>query len=104
MYILSMIILIFFAIIGLCAFISAIIYAAHNTKGDEILIVLRKLNEENAEGRLRKAAGICMNTRDAKLLCVCERDNPAFVICEKFKADYPFIEITNERAIHELFI
>ena len=92
MYILSMIILIFFAIIGLCAFITAVIDSMHSGAG-ELLIILRELSEDNAEARVRKAAGICRNCRGSRIICVCEKDSPEESICEMLKRDHPFITI-----------
>lgn len=103
MYILGMIVLIFFAIIGLCAFITAVIDAAHSSTEDEILIVLRKLTADNAESRIRKSARICMSTKGAGLICVCDSGEPAYSICEMMKRDHPFIEIVNSRSICDIF-
>ena len=102
MYLFCMILLIFFAIIGLSAFITAIINAAHNSTDDEILLILRNLNENNAEARIRKAARICMNTKGAQIICVCDDKNPAYSICEIMKREYPFIEIKNKDETKEL--
>ena len=58
MYILCMIILIFFAIIGICALITSLL--DHCYHGDhETMLVLKELSTENAEARIRSAARIC---------------------------------------------
>ncbi len=103
MYLFCMILLIFFAIIGLSAFINTIINAAHNSIDDEILLIIGNLNENNAEARIRKAARICMNTKGAQIICVCDDKNPAYSICEIMKREYPFIEIKNTDEANELF-
>ena len=102
MYLFCMILLIFLAIIGLSSFINAIINAAHNSTDDEILLILRNLNDNNAEARIRKASRICMNTKGAHIICVCDDRNPANNICEIMKREYPFIETKNKNEIKEL--
>ena len=101
MYILSMIILIFFAIIGLCAFITAVIDSMHSGAG-ELLLILRDLRTDTAEARVRKAAGICRNYRGARMICVCEKDSPEESICEMMQRDHPFITICGKDELKDL--
>ena len=96
MYILSMILTVFFAIIGLCAFIAAIIDAAHNSASGELLIVLKSPKPENAEAAVRRAARLCTKAKGARLICVCESESPAYPICEIMKRDYPFMELIDK--------
>ena len=101
MYILSMIILIFFAIIGLCAFITAVIDSMHSGAG-ELLIILRELSEDNAEARIRKAVGICRSCKGTRVICVCEKSDPAYKICEMMQRDHPFITICGKDELKDV--
>lgn len=96
MYILSMILLIFFAIIGVCSFITALLDLMHRSGEDETLIILRKISEDNAEFRLRRAARIGMNTENSRVICICDEDNHAIKICRLLASEYPLIEIMSE--------
>lgn len=93
MYILSMIILVFFAIIGLCAFITAIVDHMHNTDHGEITLLLQELDTDNAEACIRRAARIAQDNSGVQVVCVCNKDDPAYAICEMMQKDYPFIRI-----------
>ena len=58
MYILCMIILVFFAVIGLCAFVTSLLDLCYRNSTDAELI-LKNLTPENAESSIRSAAHIC---------------------------------------------
>ena len=92
MFLLSMIILGFFAIIGLCTFITAILDAVCKSEGNAELI-LKDLRPDNAEIRIRSAARICHRHRGISLKCVCKEDDPAYDICLLMRQEYPFLEI-----------
>ncbi len=98
MYILYMIVLIFFAVIGLCSFITALIDSAHGSAGKNIVITVRHPSANEAEAALRQAARICVRSKGARLICVCDSDEPSYPICELMQRDYPFIELMNDRA------
>ncbi|WP_405356490.1 hypothetical protein [Ruminococcus sp.] len=92
MYILCMIILIFFAIIGICALITSLL--DHCYHGDhETMLVLKELSTENAEARIRSAARICQHHKGMKLRCICDEDDPAFDICVMMQKEYPSMEL-----------
>ena len=93
MYILCMIILIFFAIIGLCAFIAALLDVFYRSDGETVMI-LKELSADNAEARIRSAARICQKHNGMHLVCICDEENPAYDICCLMKKEYPFLEIT----------
>lgn len=95
MYIFSMILLIFFAIVGLCAFISALLDIAYKGNSNAVLM-LRNLTPDNAEVRIRRAARICLHHTDIRLICICPKDNPAYDICLMMQKEYPFLEIQSE--------
>ena len=92
MYIFSMIILIFFAIIGLCAFVGGLLDAVYKGSSNALLI-LGDLSPDNAEARIRAAARICRQHRSIRLRCVCEKGDPARDICELMQKEYPFMEL-----------
>ncbi len=92
MYILSMILLIFFAIIGLCAFITAIMDLSCRGSGDAEL-VLKSLTAENAEARIRSAARIAEHHRGIRVICICGDDDPVKQICYLMQKEFPFIEV-----------
>ena len=92
MYILCMIILIFFAIIGICALITSLL--DHCYHGDhETMLVLNELSTENAEARIRSAARICQHHKGMTLRCICDEDDPAFDICVMMQKEYPSMEL-----------
>lgn len=92
MYILMMIILIFFAVIGLCAFITALLDNLYHNNGKAELI-LKSLKPDNAEASIRSAARICQRHSGFTLICVCDEDDPAYDICRLMQKEYPFMEI-----------
>lgn len=102
MYILCMIVLIFFAVIGLCSFITSLVDSAHGTAGKNIEITVRHPSPDETEATLRQAARICMKSRGARLICVCDSDEPSYPVCELMQRDYPFIELMNSRSFAEI--
>lgn len=92
MEILCLIMLIFFAIIGLCSFITALLDLFYKGSGETILI-LDKLTAESAEARIRSAARMCHHHRGTRLICRCDPNEPAYDICRLMQKDYPFLEI-----------
>lgn len=92
MYILCMIILIFFAIIGLCAFITALVDSFYKASGETIL-TLKDLSADSAENRIRSTARICSHHKGMRLVCICDEDNPAYDICRLMQKEYPFLAI-----------
>lgn len=92
MYILCMIILVFFAIIGLCAFLSAILDQCYQNDGKAEL-TLKDLTTADAEARIRTAARICQHHRGFSLICVCDEKDPVYDICCLMKKEYPFMQI-----------
>ena len=90
MYIFGLIILTFFAVIGLTVFINEIIRSGHDD--DRMMIMLTSLNADNAEMRVRYAAKVCTDIRCSRLLCQCD-DVTAREICERLKDTYPVIKI-----------
>ena len=98
MLVFCMIILVFFAIIGLCAFITAILDIAY--KGDSsAVLVIKDLKPDNAEARIRTAARICLKHTHIRLVCLCKEEDPAYDICCYLKKEYPFLEIQHELTV-----
>lgn len=92
MYIIAMIILVFFAVIGLCAFITSLLDRFYQNSVESELI-LKNLCPDNAEARIRSAARICLHHRGILLICVCDESDPAYDICRLMQKEYPFMEI-----------
>lgn len=95
MIIIGMIILVFFAIIGLCAFITAI--ADCFSQGADAALTLTGLSSENAEAQIRAAARICRQYRKLRLRCICDKDDPAYDICVLMQKEYPMMEIIENK-------
>ncbi len=96
MYIFSMILLVIFAVIGLCAFFSALADCACRGR-DEVQIVLQNLSADNAEARIRRAARICRQFRGSTIVCICESHSPACEIARLMQKEYPFMEICEKK-------
>ena len=92
MYILCMIVLVFFAVIGLCAFAAALLDQFYQGSTDAELI-LKNLSPDNAESRIRSAAHICRRQKGIRLIILCSETDPAYDICRLMQKDYPFVEI-----------
>lgn len=93
MYIIGMITLTFFAVIGAASFITSLLRA--NGADEHLSIVLSELNEDNAEARVRKAAHLCSEIRCEKLICECA-DMKTEEICARLSDEYSFIKIRGE--------
>lgn len=85
----GIILLVFFALIGVLAFLSALIGAGEDKKQ---VMVLEDLREENAEYRIRRAARRCERIRCGRLICRCE-DAGAERICKILMKEYRMIEL-----------
>ncbi len=96
MYILGMILLVFFAVIGLTVFVSMLVKANLKSDTRDFILLISRVDEQNAEARIRTAAMMTDSVRGCRIICVCAETNPARVICEKLKRQYPQIEIVNE--------
>ena len=92
MYIFCMIILIFFAIIGICAFITSLLDHCYHGEHESTLVI-EGLSAENAEARIRSAARICQHHKGMTLRCVCSEENPAYDICKLMQKEYPLMEL-----------
>ena len=94
MYIIGMILLSFFALVGIAFFIDAVSSALHRVKGDMILL-LPSLSADDAEARTRQAARLCEREDGTAVICLCEQGSEAEVICERLKYEYPCITVTD---------
>lgn len=103
MYIVCLIIMIFFAVIGLCAFISAIVGMITCSGNDEIILVIPDVDENTAEMRIRKAANLSSRLKNSRVICLCDKDNSAIHICELFSREYSFVEIMNKEKFKDAF-
>lgn len=93
MYIAGIIVLVFFAVIGLAAFVGGLCKAHLMCDTGGFILLIPHVNEDNAEARIRSAAMIAESSRGCRIICVCSEDDPAYPICEKLLRQYPQIEI-----------
>ncbi len=90
MYILGMVILGFFAVIGICSAFSGLMRSKNILHAE---LILRGLTADNAEAQLRSAAEICRRHKGLRLRCICSTKDPAYEICRLMQSEYPFIEL-----------
>lgn len=90
MTIIGMIFLIFFALIGAAAFISALFF--DSTADKETAVVLENLIADNAEIRVRRTARLCDRIRCERLICRCA-DEESEQICARLNKEFRIIEI-----------
>ncbi len=96
MYIAVIFIVVFFAVIGLAAFIGGLVKAHLCSHTEGFILLVPYVDEDNAEARIRSAAMMTEASRDCRIVCVCDENDPARAICEKMTVQYPQIEIVNE--------
>ena len=94
MYIIGLIILSFFALVGAVGFITALFGRSFDDSNPSEL-VLKALTAETAEVRVRRAAERCAQLRCEHLRCEC-LDDEALLICEKLRREYPVIEAVDK--------
>jgi len=94
MYIFGMILLSFFALVGIAFFIDAVTGALHRVKGDMILL-LPSLSADDAEARTRQAARLCEREDGTAVICLCDHDSEAEAICHRLSDEYPCITVTD---------
>ena len=94
MYIIGMIILSFFALIGIAHFIDAVGNAIHWVKGDMILL-LPSLHADDAEARTRQAARLCERENGTSVICLCEHGSEAEAVCNRLMQEYSCIMVTD---------
>ena len=96
MYIVCMVILIFFAVIGVSHFIIGLyrlLLDAYDDAG--YILVVPKMKPGNTEIRLRKAIAACKHLKNIKIICICDSDDDETkAIIEFVKKDYKNIEIS----------
>ena len=93
MYIIMMIAVLFFAIIGLSTFILSIGRLTLHSGEQPLLLIIPEVDESNAEMLLRRAADVCSRTKALQLVCICDEQNAAYPICLIYQRRYPFLEI-----------
>ena len=98
MYIVFLIILTFFAVIGVATFISAIRSASLSCDG-ELILFLPEIDERCAEARIRYAASVVESVREYRIIAVCTDDN-AKAICDKLKQKIENLEAVTSDDVH----
>lgn len=103
----SLIVLILFAIIGVCQVCRGIVQALSrsNDKKEIILIKPISAHQENAELLLRNAAWKVMwmgRFAPDKVICLdCDMDNETKKMCRLVCKEYPFMNICTKKEMHE---
>ena len=95
MYILGIMILSFFAVIGLACFIGALVKAGSVSDTEGFIMLIPSVTEDNAEARIRSASALISSARGCRIVCVCPNDSPAKEICGRLKKQLPQLEISN---------
>lgn len=98
MYIAIIFIVVFFAVIGLAAFIGGLVKTHLCSHTEGFILLVPYVDEDNAEARLRSAVMMAEASRGCRIVCVCNEKDPAREICEKMTGQYPQVEIVNEYA------
>ena len=93
MYIIGMIILTFFAIIGIATLIDAAYRAISRVRGD-LILVLPLLGADDAEARTRQAARLCEQAAGSAVVCICDAGSEAEAICTRLRDEYPTVVVT----------
>lgn len=104
MYILCMIVLVFLAMIGLCAFFLSIVRIFTDRYDEnEYLIVIPKVRAENAEYGIRSAIRKINDIGSGRILCLCEEnDTEANDICQRMKSECPHLEIVSKFEMNQI--
>jgi hypothetical protein len=100
MYIVCLIVLTFFAVIGLATFISAIRSSALACDG-EMLLILPDIDKSCAEARVRRAASVAESVRGCRIIAVCT-DEASKEICERLKIQFDNLETVDRDAVHTI--
>ena len=100
MYIVCLIILTFFAVIGLATFISAVRSASLVCDG-ELILILPEIDERCAEARIRYAASVVDSARECRIVAVCT-DEGSKAICEQMKVQIDNLEAVDEDDVQAL--
>ena len=96
MYIVGIVILVFFAIVGLSAFIAALIGLNRKTDTNGMALMITDIDADNAEMRIRTAAAIAEENRIGRVICLCPEEDEVRMICEKMQKEYKVVEIKSE--------
>lgn len=110
----GMVILIFFALIGLCSVCRGIVRGFHKPDSDREIILIEpiKKEQENAEYLLRRAAQKVLwmgrFAPDRVIALDCDMDDGTRKLCRLVCGDYPFMELCTKdelkRRINEIEI
>jgi len=93
MYILGMVILVFFAVIGIAALAGALIRAQLISDTDGFILLIPQVDEATAEARIRSAVMMAQAQRGCRIVCVCREGSSARELCSRMQREYPQVEI-----------
>ncbi len=107
MVIFSLVVLILFAIIGLCQVCRGVVQALSKSKDDKEIVLIEPISahQENAELLLRNAAWKVMwmgRFAPDKVICLdCDMDTETKKMCRLVCSEYPFMNICTKKEMHE---
>ena len=107
MFLFGMIILIFFAVIGVCGVIRGIARGLSKPDSDREIILIEPIrrNQENAEYLLRRAAQKVLwmgrHAPDRVIALDCNMDDSTRKLCSLVCCDYPFMELCTKDELSE---
>lgn len=103
MYIAFMIILVFFAIIGISAFILSLMRLfLYRNKDGAFMLIIPSLSDDTAEMKLRAAVNRCQRAGSGEVVCLldgCEDESQKILEC--IARDYPCVEILTKEELKE---
>lgn len=107
MYLFGMVILIFFAMLGLCGMCRGIARGLSKPDNDREIILIEpiKRGQENAEFTLRRAAQKVLwmgrHAPDRVIALDCDMDENTRKLCRLVCGDYPFMELCTKEELSE---
>ena len=107
MYILGMIILTFFAVIGVCGVCRGIVRGLSKPENEREIILIEPIKgeQENAEYLLRRAAQKVLwmgrHAPDRVIALDCNMDSTTRRVCRLVCSDYPFMELCTKEELRE---
>ena len=107
MYLIFMVILIFFALLGICGVCRGVARALSKPDSDREIILIEpiKRGQENAEYLLRRAAQKVLwmgrHAPDRVIALDCNMDPRTRKLCSLVCRDYPFMELCTKEELNE---
>ena len=103
MYILAMILLIFFAGVGLISFVLSVMrLLTESSDKSEYFLILPKITSSSAEYKLRCAASRMRELSKGEILCLCDGcDTETQEICRRMTEECPYLSVLSKEELKE---